>query len=109
MGIGKLLRIEGATLSIVTANVDFVRKLNILRSAETFKAAVPGDTRAKLLKETYSGILALNNQQKIVAHCQFSPTKNSSVIFRRAVATNKLKIEDIEWSEADFEREGKRA
>ena len=59
-GIGKLLRIEVGALDIVTANIDFVRKVNVLRSAEGFKAKVPDENRKKMLKKTFTAILALN-------------------------------------------------
>lgn len=102
-GIGKILDIEGAALSIVIANIDFVRKVNVLRCSESSKAAIPDKERKKFLQETFSGVLALNEQRKIVAHCPFYPGKDlGSVIFRRTVATKNLNVENVEWRAAEF-------
>ncbi len=50
-GIGKLLGIETGAVNIVTANIDFARKVNILRAAEVFKTEMPDKVRQKLLIE----------------------------------------------------------
>ena len=103
-GIGKLLGIGAGAVDIVTANMDFSRKVNVLRSAEGFKAAIPDSAREKKLKETFKAILALNDDRKIVAHCSFSYGKESgAVVFRRAVASKELKVENIEWDDKKFQ------
>jgi hypothetical protein len=101
-GIGKLLGIGEGVIDIVTANMDFSRKMKVLFSAEFAKAKMPHKSRKKLLEDTWSDILALNNDRKIVAHCPFSPGKKSGVVFRTAVAAKKLKVENTEWSDDKF-------
>jgi len=102
-GVGKLLGIGTGAVDIVTANMEFARKVSVLRSAENFKAAMPDEARKKTLKDTFGAIMALNDQRKIVAHCSFSPGKESgTVMFRRAVASKELKVETIEWSNKQF-------
>jgi hypothetical protein len=101
-GIGKLMGIGAGAVDIVTANIDFARKVNVLRSAEVFTADMPDKTRSKFLKDTFSAIMSLNEKRKIVAHCMFSPGKQSAVVFRRAVASSRLQVEDVEWSDPQF-------
>ena len=103
-GIGKLLGIETGAVDIVTANIDFARKVNILFSAEDYKAEMPDKIRKKLLKETFKAIMCLNDKRKIVAHCPFSPgEQQSEVIFRRATASKRLQVEDVKWSDPQFQ------
>jgi hypothetical protein len=102
-GIGKLLGIETGAVDIVTANMDFGRKVSVLRSAEWFKAKLADDSRTKKLKDTFNAIMALNDDRKIVAHCTFSfGQEKGAVIFRRVVAKKELKVENIEWSNDKF-------
>jgi hypothetical protein len=103
-GIGKLLGIGAGAVDIVTVNIDFVRKVKILRSAEDFNAAIPNTAREKKLTDTYKGILALNEDRKIVAHCTFTfGNEAGTVVFRRAVAEKALKVEPIEWDDKEFQ------
>jgi hypothetical protein len=109
-GIGKLLGIGAGAVDIVTANMDFGRKVNVLRSAEDFKAAMPDTEREKKLKDTFSDIMALNDERKIVAHCSFSYVKQpGTVVFRRAVAAKELRVENIEWDDKKFKESFKKA
>jgi hypothetical protein len=101
-GIGKLLGIGAGVIDIVTANMDFSRKMRVLFSAEFAKAEMPDKSRKKLLDDTWSAITALNDERKIVAHNPFSPGEKSGVVFRRAVADKKLKVENIEWDDNKF-------
>lgn len=101
-GIGKLLGLQGSVVDIVTANMDFFRKLKVLFSAEFAKAAVPDETRKKLLKQTWEAISSLNENRIMMAHYPFSPAKPSGVVFRKAVAVKQLKVENVEWSDDKF-------
>ena len=80
-GIGKLLGIEAGAVDIVTANMDFARKVNVLRSAEVFKAEMPDEVRKKLLEETFSAIWSLNDKRKVVAHCPSHPESSQGWYF----------------------------
>ena len=101
-GIGKLLTLEGGVIDIVTANMDFFRKLKVLFSAEYAKAELPDAPRKKLRNDTWEAITSLNNDRIMVAHYPFSPGKQSGVVFRKAVATKKLNVENVEWSDEKF-------
>ena len=57
-GIGKLLGIGAGVIDIVTANMDFSRKMRVLFSAEFAKAKRPDKSRKKLLDDTWSAITA---------------------------------------------------
>ena len=97
-GIGKLFGIKPGALDIMASNVDFGRKLNLFFSAENFAAEMPDGARKALLKTTFSGVMAVNDDRKIVAHCDFSAGKDGGLVFRRAVAKQKLKVDDVEWT-----------
>jgi hypothetical protein len=101
-GIGKLLALKGGVIDIVTANMEFFRKLKVLFSAEFAKAELPNAPRKKLLDNTWEAITSLNNDRIMVAHYPFSPREQSGVVFRKAVATKKLKVENVEWSDEKF-------
>lgn len=101
-GIAKLLELPGGVVDIVTANMDFFRKLKVLFSAEFAKAAIPDETRKKMLQQTWDAISSLNDHRIMMAHYPFSPAKPSGVVFRKAVAVKQLKVENVEWSDDKF-------
>lgn len=102
-GIAKLFEIADGSLDVLTANMDFARKVKVVRSAEVYKAEMPDAERKKLLKDTFSLIMKLNDGRKIVAHCRFEASLEG-VVFRRAVAESRLRVEDVEWTQTTFER-----
>ena len=102
-GIAKLFGIADGSLDILAANIDFARKVRIVRSAEVFKAEMPGEERKRLLKDTFSSILRLNDKRKVVAHCRFEASLEG-VVFRRVVADSRLQVEDVEWTESAFDQ-----
>lgn len=102
-GIAKILSIESGYMEIIASNVDFSRKVNIIRSAEVHQSELPNDERRKILNNTFNNILRLNDQRKIVAHCRFSALPDG-VRFHRSIAAKTLKVEDIEWSVSNFEK-----
>ena len=102
-GIAKLFGIADGSLDIIASNVDFSRKVKIVRSAEVYKAELPDAERKKLLKDTFGSVLKLNDRRKIVAHCRFEAS-SGGVVFRRAVADSRLQVEDVEWNQEEFER-----
>ncbi|MGI4877313.1 MAG: hypothetical protein ACRYG4_07485 [Janthinobacterium lividum] len=57
-GIGKILGIEGGALSVVVANVDFARKVSIIRASEELVAEMPDGDRKKFVRDTWSAVMA---------------------------------------------------
>jgi hypothetical protein len=104
-GIGKVLRISAGSVDVIAANMDFIKKLNLLRCAELIEAAMPDDGRKKTLKKTFDDIEDLNRERNIAVHSPFAcGEKCGSVKFRRATAKDKLKVEPIEWNKEKFQQ-----
>ena len=102
-GIGKLLSLEGGILSIVASNMDFRKKVNVLRSTEDIKAAIPDAKRLKFLKTTFNNIDHLNLHRIRLAHYSFTYDENAqAVIYNFSKADVKLNYRNEIYRESDF-------
>jgi len=109
VGIGKVLSLDVKAADVVTASMDFSRKLKVLYSGENAAAAKPDRDREKQQEKLWGQIMGLNNDRVLVAHSGFEPHETSGVVFRYAKTDKTLKIEDIVWSAADFANRVERA
>jgi hypothetical protein len=100
--ITKLFKLDPETAPIVTANLDFHRKLYIVRSAVNYQNP-KSTTPIKNVDETFSQIDTQNNGRQVVAHCSFEADPSDGVKFKRVVAKKEMKSDDPHWTEKDFE------
>jgi hypothetical protein len=103
--ITKLFKLDEVSADILTANIDFAKKVNIVRSA----AAAQNASRAekwltKEINEAFSGVLGKNMDRQIVAHSTFEAHSSGGVAFERLVAREKLVRNQIVWTEQQFEQ-----
>jgi hypothetical protein len=83
----RLFKLEGEIADIITANIDFARKLNIVQSALNEQNASRERERVrKEIKKTFADISTVNMDRQIVAHSAFEPHKTGGVQFKRTVA-----------------------
>jgi hypothetical protein len=103
--IAKLFKLDDASASILTANIDFVRKVYIVRSAVIAQNASPKEKwLTKEIHAAFSAVLDVNNDRQIVAHASFEPNGNDEVVFKRIVARKKLVPNQIVWTKEKFEQ-----
>jgi hypothetical protein len=104
--IVQLFNLGETTADIITSNIDFARKLNIVKSAVNEQNASPEQEWLRnSIKETFSELHAVNTERQVVAHSAFVPHEKDGVQFRRTVARGQLNRLDPHWTEEKFERE----
>ena len=100
-GIAKVLQLNEGAAHIVCANLDFVKKINIIKSAVTLSFIDRDGSMIDLLNKI-NGINQPHRQNLI--HATFEPAaKNNGVNFLRTTARDKLKRDLIEWERTKFE------
>jgi len=103
--IAKLFKLDGVSADILTANIDFSRKVSIVHSAVTAQNASPGEGwLTKEIKESFNEVMAINDSRLIVAHSPFEPRRDGGVAFYRIVARGQLKRHEIVWTVEQFEQ-----
>jgi len=103
IAVGQLFKLEEPATQIVTSNLDFSRKVSIVRSAVNEQNSSPDlEWLRTEIKDTFGAILAMNDQRLVVAHSAFEPGQTGGVQFRRATARNELRRVDPYWDEAKF-------
>jgi hypothetical protein len=104
-----LFKLDQDTADIITSNIDFARKLNIVHSAVNEQNASPEqEWLRKSIKEAFGALHAVNMERQIVAHSTFAPDEKDGVQFKRTVARGQLNRLDPYWSEEKFQKECER-
>jgi len=92
------LDVDEDVADILAANIDFGRKLSILRSA--IQAQPKQDEAWKSKADAVvNKIFGFNEDRKVAAHSPFMGTENKGVVFFRNTATKRLKREILTWTE----------
>jgi hypothetical protein len=97
--IRKLFELTPANAETVCANIDFFRKLHIVRSALTDQDAT-GEHKEKI-KKLFSRIADINNRRLVAAHANFESNDSDGVVFHRVTATTGLQRNRLVWTESD--------
>lgn len=106
VAIAALFKLGEPAAEILTANLDFVRKVHIVQSAVNEQNASPDQAwLRKEIKDTFGTILGVNTERQVVAHSAFEPGGGGGVQFRRTVAKGQINRQDPFWDEAKFARE----
>src|ERR1700730_17465819 len=104
--ITKLFKLEAPTAEIITANIDFARKLNIVQSALNEQSAAPEPAALReTIKTLFGNLFAVNDERQVVAHSTFEPHPQGGVKFKRTIARGRLNRVDPHWTEAKFQKE----
>jgi hypothetical protein len=103
--IAKLFELTEEATDILTANIDFNRKLNLIETIVDEQASEkPKKWRADAT-DLLNAIRRINNPpRQIVAHSSFEPAENGSVRFKRTEAKGKLKRVEPVWTKEMFEK-----
>jgi len=97
----KLFSLKEETADIITANMDFSRKVNVLKSALLDQLELTDPLNKKTFDGTFSQIREINDARLVVAHSIFEPS-GDGVRFKRTVARDGLKKQNPEWSALRF-------
>jgi hypothetical protein len=99
-GVAKVLDLNEGAAAIVCANLDFVKKCNIIKSAVALQFTDTTGDLGQLMKD----IAGLNQpDRQTVIHSTFEPY-GDGVRFHRVTANKKLQRNPIDWSEDRFEK-----
>src|SRR5439155_2630296 len=97
--ITKLFKLDPATAPIVTANMDFSRKLNLVEFA--VKSEIKRKPKLIVIDEDmFSKIRAQNQLRLVVAHQAFDPGEAGGVDFKQSAKTRVTAGEH--WPEQKF-------
>lgn len=100
--IRKLFELPPNSAGTVCANIDFFKKLNIVRSALTDQDA-DGKHKEKI-KELFGRIAATNDNRLLAAHTHFEANGTDGVVFNRIIAKTGLRRTPTTWTENDCSR-----
>jgi hypothetical protein len=98
-GIAKVFSLNEGATSVLVANIDFVKKVNIIRSMVALQFNDKDGSLAKLMQD----IAGINEpHRQTIIHSTFEPCGTDSVKFRRFVAKKKLQINEPVWTTEQF-------
>jgi hypothetical protein len=103
--IAKLFELTDEATDILTANIDFNRKLNLIETIVDQQASEKPEKWRSDATGLLNAIRQVNSPpRQIVAHSSFEPAENGSVRFKRTVAKGKLKRDEPVWTKETFEK-----
>ena len=97
--IRKLFELPANSAETVCANIDFFKKLNIVKSALNDQD-VQGKHKEEI-KSLFNRIAAMNNHRVTAAHANFDANGDDGVVFSRITATIGLQRTSPTWTEKD--------
>jgi hypothetical protein len=95
--IRKLFELPPNSAETVCANIDFFKKMNVVRSA-LYDQDVEGKHSDKI-KELFNRIAVMNDRRQIAAHSSFDANGSDGVVFSRITARNGLERTTPTWTE----------
>jgi hypothetical protein len=95
--IRKLFELPPNSAETVCANIDFFKKMNIVRSALHDQDVE--DKHKDEIKKLFGRIAATNDQRQIAAHSSFDANGNDGVVFNRITAKAGLERTSPTWTE----------
>src|SRR6516164_4395604 len=100
----KLLDIDERVAPVVTGGIDFVKKLNLVRTCAYEQSNNAPDK--EFGEATCKRVLMVNDARQIIAHCSFEPASGGGVQFRKTVSKEgRVRIVDPHWDEQKFDKE----
>jgi hypothetical protein len=103
--IAKLFELTDEAADILTANIDFNRKLYLIETMVGEQSAEKPNKWRSGATDLLNAIRAINSPPgQIVAHSSFEPAENGSVRFKRTEAKGKLKRGEPVWTKEQFEK-----
>ena len=101
-GVIKVLDLDDKAGPIVTASVDFAKKLNLLW-AVAYKQATD-DKGREFVDRTCKDVFAVNTDRQRVIHSSFEPAPTGGVEFKRTVASHgRVSVDDRVWGDKEFD------
>ena len=105
-GIRKLFGLQADPAKVITASMDFSRKMGIVQSALLMQAVDDDDKIIAKIRAPFKAAFQVNMDRQIVAHSPFSPFSDG-VSFDRSIAREGLNRQDPKWTRAMFEQKFK--
>jgi len=102
--VAKLFELTDDGADILTANIDFSRKINLIETMVHLQASDKAPEWQKNATSLLNAIKGKNDPcRQIVAHSSFEPAENNSVRFKRTVARGKLQRNETVWTKTMFD------
>jgi hypothetical protein len=96
----KLFDLDDSTGPIITANVDFAKKVNFVKTS-AYQQAV-NDTDKDFAEKICNDVFAINGVRQFVIHSSFEPHKDG-VQFRRMVSKKGfVRVDEPVWNDSQF-------
>jgi hypothetical protein len=95
--IRKLFELPPNSAGTVCANIDFFKKLNIVRSALTDQDA--DGTHKEKIKTLFGRLAATNDNRSLAGHTNFEANGTDGVVFNRIIAKTGLQRTPTIWTE----------
>lgn len=92
----KLFELHPDSADTVCANIDFFRKVHIVRSALTDQDT--DGARTQQIKEVFKKVARFNDQRLVAAHAPFEANGNDGIRFKRTLAKTGLSRETPVWT-----------
>lgn len=97
--IQKLFDLPPDSTETVCANIDFFRKVHIVRSALSDQDT--DGLHTENIRKLFSRIAEANNRRLVAAHAAFDANGDDGVVFHRVTAKTGLKRLAVTWTERD--------
>jgi hypothetical protein len=100
-----MLKLKGLAADVITHDIDFFKKLNLLKIVAVEQT--PPEEK-KRVENIFNAITIHNDIRQVMAHSRFEPRENGSVQFRRTVAKGgKVTVQDKDhlWDVGKFTKE----
>jgi hypothetical protein len=97
----KILELDEDVAPVITANIDFAKKANLVRTAAAHQ--LKKSPHLPSVQGMFKRVYAMNDARTIVAHCAFEPASGGAVQFKRTQAKDgKIRTKDPKWTKEEF-------
>jgi hypothetical protein len=103
--VAKLFELTDDAADTLTANIDFSRKVNLIKTMVDLQASDKAPAWRTNGSDLLKAIRGINDpHRQTIAHSSFEPAENNSVRFKRTLAKGKLQRDEPVWTKAAFEK-----
>ena len=102
--IAKLFELNNDNALAITANIDFYRKLHVVKTITLRQMAAKNQTKlnTKSVERVFNRVGKVNSDRQIIAHSTFDAAGSDGVVFRRVVVKGTIDKSAPVWTRAMF-------
>ena len=99
----KLLDLDEKAGQIVTGSVDFLKKVNLVRTSASQQLTAEQDK--KFAEDTCKRVFAINDKRQDVIHSSFEPVGDDVQFWRIVARGGNVRVFNVKWTDKDFEEQ----